>query len=593
MKRPDSVLGFSLPFDVSWRKEFALLTIYISSAILLIYTSISNRIEFQDSWSLAGLELQTLFFTIAFAIYAVYIKNNSKLVVLLSTYVLILSAVPNLKYFQIMGAFDSIAHMGYASKIVTSGYVPTTGFYSKEYSGVPGMHIFLASLSQVTGFSMTDTIKILLLTLAFLFPLVTYYFGRRVFNKTYNRFIIYSLCVTLPVHFSLFGTSFAQILYFIFISTFLSYYFTAKNFSYIIILILTGASLIISHGVTPFFLSVLLCSFFALTTVYNLLFRKEINQRTFQKNIFYLAIIITASLLVWWFFKSPYLFNTLINNVIRDIFSSEPNTQIIPTKFFEINLLQQLVILFMRFYDMSLVVSLSLLGMGLYYFKVKKVISIETRTVVERIIFITICMGLISSPFIFILKSYTFERFYAYFKPISPVLIGLSLMTLFFYFKSKIDGLLVSKIIRVFFLIILLVPIILNLFIYQPMVPIENNEYIVDYRSVNTIYQSDMINFAEDHYVKGLKIGSDPVTLWQMAGLTGTRFFSGYAYIDPLTEDYSKVDLILLHYLGISGPLNERLEYRTPDKLNLIKISLGNNIIYDNGESFIILTNFK
>jgi hypothetical protein len=86
-------------------------------------------------------------------------------------------------------------------------------------------------------------------------------------------------------------------------------------------------------------------------------------------------------------------------------------------------------------------------------------------------------------------------------------------------------------------------------------------------------------------------MGADSVTSWQMSGLTSTSFFSGYLYLDPLTQDYSKANMLLLHYSGIAGPLNERLEDRTKEKLYELKF--GNNIIYDNGESFIILTKLK
>jgi hypothetical protein len=46
--------------------------------------------------------------------------------------------------------------------------------------------------------------------------------------------------------------------------------------------------------------------------------------------------------------------------------------------------------------------------------------------------------------------------------------------------------------------------------------------------------------------------------------------------------------MICLHYSGKAGSLNEKVENRTREKLTKLKETLG-NIIYDNGESFIIV----
>ena len=133
----------------------------------------------------------------------------------------------------------------------------------------------------------------------------------------------------------------------------------------------------------------------------------------------------------------------------------------------------------------------------------------------------------------------------------------------------------------------------------------ENNEYVVDYREINTIYQTSMIHFAEDnsgglYFQKGLRFSTDSITSWQTSGLTGIPFFSGYLYTDPLTDNYDpRTNMILLHYSGIAGKLNERLNLRNQTAINQFKINPnlynGNypNVIYDNSQSFIIITKFN
>ena len=571
------------------------MAIYAFTALLLLFSTIYHRTEIQDSWTLAGLLPQTLLFTLAFIVYAVNIKKNSKLVLLISTYVMILSAIPNLKYYeQVSGVFDSIAHMGYAFRLASTGFVPVNGFYSNEYSGTPGMHIFLASLSLMTGFSMAITVKILLLILSFSIPLLTYYFINRVFNKKINKFIIYGLCVTLPIYQSIYGTSFALILFFIFISTFLSTYMSSRSHEYIILLVISGASIIISHGVTSLFLAVLLGFIFLFVMIWPRIFKKSSENQPFPKITIYLAIVIVAAVLIWWFLKAQYLIHVLIGQIVNNILSAAPSTQIIPTKFFEITLFQQMVLLFIRFYNVFLVLTLSLIGIVLYYFKLRKTLSSKSQTLVERVVLITFFIGLISVPFLFILTSYTFERFYVYFVPISPILIGLSLMTLFTFFRKRINSSFVIKFFSALFLILLILPNLFTVFIYQPWIPKDKTgEYIVDYREVNTIYQTSMINFAENNgedlynYTRVRAFNSDAVTSWQASGLTSIDFFSAYLYTDPLTQKDTRASMILLHYEGISGPLNERSDLRTKEIID--KIKLEHNIIYDNSQSFILL----
>jgi hypothetical protein len=170
--------------------------------------------------------------------------------------------------------------------------------------------------------------------------------------------------------------------------------------------------------------------------------------------------------------------------------------------------------------------------------------------------------------------------------------MGLGIFGLFKYLHVHIKRTAFRNLSLTLILLVLFIPLVFAFFIPQPLIPRnEENEYIVDYRSVNTVYQISMIEFVEKHHINGSKIAADSVTSWQIFGLTSTSFYLDYIWDNPLYENETEGDIILLHYSGISGPLNEELDYRTRTKIDEIKFKSGNHIIYDNGESFTIVKN--
>jgi hypothetical protein len=83
-------------------------------------------------------------------------------------------------------------------------------------------------------------------------------------------------------------------------------------------------------------------------------------------------------------------------------------------------------------------------------------------------------------------------------------------------------------------------------------------------------------------------VASDTVTRWQINGFANDTFANRVIYYSPLMVQNLGWDLFLLHYDGKAGPLNEKVENRTSERLTELKDALG-NVVYDNGESFIIV----
>jgi len=576
--------------EMTRKRSRCFVAAYVLSAFILVLSATFSQREFQDSWVLEGLFIQTLLLCLTFLIVVVNVRSSTKLVLLIASFLVLLSAVPNLKYVQIYGAYDSIAHYGYANRIISSGHVPESGFYAKEYSGTPGMHILLVTIALITGSSTTLAIKLFLVVISSMSPFIVYFVTKGAFNEDTRSFILLALCFSLPLFSSLWGSSFGLTMYFIFISVFLRQTLASQSLGqFNLILMVIGMSLIISHGVTSVFLSLLM---------FGTIFTLKISELVRKTNItiiisryLYISFFLGVSLLAWWVFQARNLFYNFLVGMLKSLFI-ERSTIPVPSKFYELLPSEQLALIYVRFYDIFVILALSLVGLIFYVATFRKQYSKKTRTLYLQIFCMLVATAVIAFPFFLKLRSYTFERFINYSKLLAPFFIGLGLYGLFRYLRVHMKRPVVRNLSFTLLLFILLVPLLPAKFTCQPLLPRNNqNEYIVDYGSVNTVYQMRMIQFAESHYVNGSKIASDIVTSWQIFGLTNTSFSSGYSWHNPLYENNTESDMILLHYSGISGPLNEKVEYRTRAKLNEFKFKFGNNIVYDNGESFVIAPN--
>lgn len=571
-------------------EKIGYILVYFLFATILITSLLLSQIDYQDSWVLEGLVPQIFVLSIVFMVVGVNLKRNRKLTLFIASFLMIISIVPALKYVQISGVFDSIAHYGYTNRLISLGHVPESGFYSNEYSGTPGMHIFLASFSLVTGLSTTLAINILLIIVSGLTPFIVYFLTKNTLNATFRKYVLLACSFSLPAASVLTGTTFAIPLYFIFISVFLRQNLENElTGSYSLILILTGIALIFSHAVTSLFLTIILFSSAFILKIYRIVTMRKYSIKISR----YVSIgtFLAVFLLMWWLYNSEYLFNTFLVRTIRS-FLSPSGASSIPSAFFQLNLFEQLTLFYIRFYELLVVVFLGFFGLILYFTAYRKQLSDRSRALYVQIFCILIGTVLLSAPFFLLLRSYTFERFITYSKLLSPMLIGLSIFGLNKYLQKHLKRTVIRNLSFTLILLVLFVPIVFAFFIPQPLIPKnDENEYIVDYRSVNTFYQKSMIEFIEEHHVNGTKVVADYVTSWQIFGLTSTSFYLDYLWENPLYENVTEGDIILLHYSGIAGPLNEQVDYRTRTKLNEIRLKPGNHLIYDNGESFTLFNN--
>jgi hypothetical protein len=265
---------------------------------------------------------------------------------------------------------------------------------------------------------------------------------------------------------------------------------------------------------------------------------------------------------------------------------------IVPETFFKVPFSARIALLALKYGADALIALMSCVGVIVLFVKFRH----KNRETFEKFYTFLLCfVGAILALLAFqLLSNFSepgHERFIFYAMVLSPFLVGLFLWHLSHFFHKYRLG---SAIIVLFLTSCISVSLI-QIFPFQSIAPRANvlspklpaNEYIFDFRSVNTVYQENMIVFAERFSLNRTIVASDTVTRWQVNGFANDTFARRVIYNSSLLIQNLDWDLFLLHYDGKAGPLNEKVENRTSEALTELKYNLG-NVVYDNGESFII-----
>jgi hypothetical protein len=117
-----------------------------------------------------------------------------------------------------------------------------------------------------------------------------------------------------------------------------------------------------------------------------------------------------------------------------------------------------------------------------------------------------------------------------------------------------------------------------------------DNEPLRYVNIVNTVYQREMIKFAEVHFAPGTRIAADQTTSRQLLSLTSFNFSRSFVYYYPLNPNDAFVpyDLFLIHLPGKGGAFGDPAELATKDVI--LSSIYQSDILYTNGESYILNT---
>ena len=581
----------------------------IYTIVLLAFISIVlfNRRSYQDSWILCDIFIPTFIFIFIFIIIVVLNDNNKIVALICSSFIIVLTLVPALKYELFYGIADVTYHYKLICEIMNYGHVSS----GTVYSGVPGVHIFVSVFSLMLGISPNTGMKYAIPTLYGIFPLIVYFISSKLIsNKTLRKYIIIASAFPIVTAYYLTGTIFPLpfLLLLVAIPIIREFQGEGNRIRYRIILIFLLLAMLISHTITPLLFLVFSISSLALLVLFDRI-QGEIQGEKDLPDLLIIKLsktLLFATILFvgWWVYQADFLFSVFVEN-IQSFSTVEPFVkEPVPLRFFEVPFTAQIKI-FSLYHLKDLIISiLSLSGLIIF-------VNGQKKTGETKILYLYLFSFLVPIWLILIFEllvgygDLEYYRLINYGIIFSPFLVGIAFYQLKIALDSSSLNFKAKTLAMIFIMFIVVGFSLIQFFPYQPLAPkgniisedIPENEPLIHFNNVNTIYQKEMISFACSHFPTDVPITistitSDTITRLQMIAFFNESFEfvkSRHTWYSPLTSD-TELDwnLFLLHWGEKSGPFAEQVEYRTKNKLIENRNGRGRNIIYDNGESFII-----
>lgn len=553
--------------------KLLLLFLFVISLLLVFNVAVNVR-DSADGWILDGVIASFLLFAGIYSIIVGFSADLRLTTIVTSVFLMIVNLIPNLKYSFIYGINDPLGHYGVASEIIKSTHVPQTGIYGSEYGQAPDMHIFLSTLSIVSGFDVGVSIKVFLTVFPSILPIIVFLVTRKMnFPTSLSKLAIVSTIVTSPITYIFTGTRAIYFLYAIF-SCFLVLFFASRKFNraYLMITIILGFAIVLSHETTSFYL--------AMFFIFALLFSRFLkNGRSYALLILlllgvYLAHFIFASGLNLKYLLSllsGYMPFTAKERFVTDYYSG----------FFKLDLLDRVKVLTVELGRDLVVGSISLLSIPVVL-KLK-----PEKKELRRFYYLLFLFSLLPAT-AFLVSAGGFNikyRFWAYLVPFTPFFVGLTLWSIAVRINFSRTGKRLLATILIFSLICIS---ILETYPPQTLIPKVATEfgerYVKNYQTYISLSERSLISFVVKHDSK-LKINATGTTLWVMYGLTEISFQSLLLESDKGTMvPSSQPILILISSADFFYPFGVESERSFVEALQT------ENVIYTNGEAFCFST---
>ncbi len=554
------------------------IVLFIAIIVLLGNSVVISR-DYQDSWILEGLEIPFVLFV---ATYALAFFSEIKISWMISLAVIgrfIFLLIPNLKYNWFQGtAIDQHIQYGLANHVYNQGFIATEGpFGVQVYGATPFIHLTFSIFSIILNIPVVDSVKFVPVFLSPIYPLLTYIIVNNLSflqGKTVLKYALFFSSIPFSSEkYVVTGAQFGVLLTFIIIAS-VVLVLKRNNPRYLGIFIILFFALGGTHSSS----SVLLTTFLLLVAIFQKIpyFRMKSYLKT---PTLFAATLISG---VWLVFSARFTFE----NIVKTLFISlqggpTPTGGYIPSRFFELTRLDisSSIKTILVYYGLDVFLLFLTLGGLVILLKMRK--NLDSAS---NFLFLLSGSMLLLIPMGFLLQVGGFRVLHL----ASPLFLIIPAAFIKYVFKKKFR-------LRAFIILSIIFLAPLQLYSCQPLIPSANvlskdlptNEPIVYVTNVNSIYQRQMIEFAED-YIAG-RIASDKVTKNQIFGLTEFEFYVNhvvrYYPLDrnKLEENY---EFFLIHLPGISGGFGEQAEIRTRDLI--IEAIYNSSIIYTNGESYIL-----
>lgn len=585
---------------------FIFYLILIVSFLLIVMV---NQRNYNDPWILDGILVPTLVFVFIFFIIQTFVKSNQKIALVTSLFLVALNLIAGFKYSLFYNPYDSTFHFRFASQLSILGRtadVPTAGAPSNVgyYSGDPGMHILWASLSVVSGISMNDIFRFVIPATYGLIPLIVFFLTKNILSRNVQKYVLVASTFFLANGYIITGTSLSMISYFLFFAVFLRLSFPNENKKeFAAIFVLLGFTLITSHPVTPIFAAFLLMGLLLGLKILHSLWPLRFPNLPASPYVA-LSLLFVVMLFAWWANLATVDLNFFAKYIKLALspafFMTKPA---IPTRFFHVPLWAQLTVFFVLNIDYAIVGGLGLLGLIVFLRRPRE----KRRDANNQAfyVYLLVFIGIIAMYLLFIvgfgLAALAYQRFVLYALPFLIVFMGLPLLRLNALLSRVLSRVKVGNLMFASLLFILFSLSLIQFFNCQPLIPnasvlgkgLPGNDSLADIQLTNTDYQKQMISFVASHSSQSI-LASDFATQWQIYGFSNGSLYSRTLGYSPLNQPL-KWDLLLLHTTK-AGPFEEPVENRTETEIENIRIgaasaralNLTGNLIYDNGESFVI-----
>jgi len=313
--------------------------------------------------------------------------------------------------------------------------------------------------------------------------------------------------------------------------------------------------------------------------------------RNYVTSSLFLGVLLAA----WWEFRATFYFNSFAG-ILESLFLGRKMAVPIPSRFFEIPLFERLKVIALLHLNGIVIALVSFVGLCVFIVMLRrKDLEVKAKNFyLQLILFLSIILAAVFFQFVVGYVGTGYKRYLNYALVLRPFLAGLALLYLDKYLAINIRNGIVKNLAFTCILFMLFSLCLVEVFPYQPFVPRANvvskdlpeDIYLLDFRAVNTIYQRDMILFAENFSSSDARIASDITTRFQIYGFAGPSFSSRNIWYSPLENPNLKWDLFLLHTNEKAAPFNEKAEYHTTEIINGFREA--GNTIYDNGMSIIL-----
>lgn len=559
--------------------------VLVIAIIVLLGNAAALSRDYQDSWVLEGLEPIFVVFMIIYSINFFYEKRETRIVALAITCCVVLCLIPNLKYVWFTGReIDQQGQYKLANEVYDSGYIATQfhGGHSEYYVHTPLIHLSFAIFSIILNIPMMFSMKILPVLLSTLYPLLTYSMMRNIKLSKRTSALKYALFISsIPVGaiYVVTGRTYGTLLIFLVLYQIVKLVQKNDRRHWFILLFFIFA-LATAHSASSLLLAILIL---AVASLQKVPFMK-INQ--FLKNPTILATMtVTLGWLMFSANKALYSMVSILPQVLP-VTTPESTYGSIPFRLFE--LMDKSIFAAAK----SVIVYHGADFFLLLFTVVGLVFVFKTfRQSDDRVLKFLFLINVILILFLVLGVSLNVGQFFwsritIVTRILYPIFSGIAIL---YVIRRK-------TLCAVIFLSIMLLATF-QLYGCQPLIApastlskdLPANEPVVYVVEVNSIYQRQMISFAEA-YAHGL-IAADRVTTGQIIGLTQYNFSRSATWYYPIARLVDKTlvqreyDYFLIHLPGKSGAFIEQAEMRTKELI--LDTIYNSSIFYTNGESYI------